>query len=114
MAELPLHLAACRINSTKRAPVWLCLVGREIGAAVISVAHLVGLRRSAKDVALLARSHIEKTGLGVETWRHPIRGAQCSWANCSSFGSWRALVIRDRAAFGIFAVGPCGSSVGIG
>src|SRR5271154_890331 len=114
MAKLPLYLAARGIDGAQRSPVWFCFVGRKIGAAVISMAHIIRLRRSAEDVALLARGYIEKTGSGIEAWRHPVRGTQCSRANRSPLGRWRALIISDRAPFCIFAVAPSGSTIGIG
>src|ERR1700676_479339 len=114
MAEFPLYLAAGGVDGAKRAPVRLCFIGRKIGASVVSVAHLVGLWRGAEDVTLLARSYIEKTGLRIEAWGHPVGGAQRSWANRASLGCWRALVVRDGATVGIFAVGPRGPGVGIG
>ncbi len=86
MAKLPLYLAACWIDSAQRTPVRLCLVGRKIGAAIISMAHLIGLRRRAEDVALLSRGYVKEIGSRIEAGGHPVRRAQCAWTNRSTLG----------------------------
>src|SRR5580704_5074041 len=58
--KLPFHFADLRIDGPKRSPVGLSLVGRKVSAAVIGMSGLVGLRRSAEDVALLACGYIEE------------------------------------------------------
>src|SRR5580704_8474672 len=95
MAKLPLHLAACGINGAQRAPIRLCLIGGEIGAAVVSMAHFVGLWRGAEDVALLSRRNIKETGSRVEAWGHPVGGAERSRANRPPLRRWRTLLVRD-------------------
>src|SRR5579863_6445577 len=86
MAKLPLHLAACWIDSAQRAPVRLCFIGRKVGAAVISMAHLIGLRGSTEYVALLSRRHIKEIGPRIEAGGHPVRRSQRARTNCSTPG----------------------------
>src|SRR5271167_4633044 len=106
MAKLPLYLPARRINSAKSARVWHGFIGRKIGAAVISMAHVVGLRRRAEDVALLTRGYIKESGSRIEAGGHPVGRAQRPWANRSTLWRRRALVVGNGTALRIFAVAP--------
>src|SRR6185436_16097290 len=60
MLPLPFHLTASWIQSPQRAPERRRVIVREIRAAIIGVTFFERLRRSAKDVALFARRHIEQ------------------------------------------------------
>src|SRR5580700_5432946 len=111
MPKLPLHLTSRRIDGAKRAPVRLRFIGRKIGAAIISMAHLVGLRRRAEDVALLARRHIKEPGSRVEARGHPVCSPQRPRANRSPLRRRRTLVVRNRSTLAILAIALRGSGV---
>src|SRR5271154_5596272 len=100
MFPFPFDFAGVWIDGAKRAPERRSVVVWKIRAAVVGVALFVGLRRGAKDIALLSRGNVEKFCLWIVRRRHPIRCAGGAGADAAPFRRRRGFFERERAAFG--------------
>src|SRR5215472_987424 len=74
--ELPLDVAGGWIDRAQRSPIRLALRRRNICTAIERVARFERLRRSAEQIALLARVYIKQLRLWIVRRRHPVRHAR--------------------------------------
>src|SRR6516165_830796 len=112
MRKLPLQLAAEGIDRPQRTPEGFGVIVRKIRAAVVGVALFVRLPRGCEDVALLARRDVEKFGLRIVGWRHPVGRAGGSRAYAAAFGCGRGIQRGCGTALSIFAGAPTKLGVG--
>src|SRR6267154_5697501 len=106
MLPLPLDFSVGWIDSAQRTPERRGIIVRKISAAVIRMPWLIGLRRSAENIALLARGHVKETGLRVERGRHPVGRSRRTRTDTAAIRRRRSFFGRDRAPLGIFAATP--------
>src|SRR5712671_5630037 len=106
MFPFPLDFSTGRIDSAQRPPERRGVIVRKISAAVIRMPWLIGLRRSAENIALLARGHVKETGLRVERWRHPVRRSRRTRTDAAAIRRRRRFFGGNGAPLGILAVAP--------
>src|SRR5205807_236608 len=101
-----LDFSVCWIDSAQRPPERRGIIVRKIGAAVIRVPRLIGLRRRAENVALFARGHVKETSLRVERWRHPVGRSRRTRTDAAAIRRGGSFFGCDRAPLGILAATP--------
>src|SRR5712671_5087782 len=106
MLPFPLDFSGSRIDSAQRTPERRGIIVRKIGAAVIRMPCLIGLRRRAEDVALFARRHIKETSLRVERWRHPVGRSRRTRTDAAAIRRGRSFFGGNGAPLGILAATP--------
>src|SRR5712671_5008073 len=106
MLPLPLDFSVGRIDSAQRTPKRRGVIVRKIRAAVIRMPWLIGLRRRAENIALLARGHIKETGLRIERWRHPVGRSRRTRTDTAAIRRGRRFFGGNRAPLRIFAATP--------
>src|SRR5262245_50745617 len=106
MLELPLDLACRGIDSANRAPKRLRVIVRKVRASIKSVSRLIGLRRSAENVALFARGDVKEFRLRIVSRRHPICGTNGARTIRHSGQSRRSLLALNGHAARVFRVAP--------
>src|SRR6267142_7276858 len=106
MLPFPLDFSTGRIDSAQRTPERRGIIVGKIRAAVIRMPWLIGLRRSAENIALFARGHLKEASLRIERWRHPVGRSRRTRTDAAAIRRRRRFLGSDRAPLGILAVAP--------